>query len=368
MGNLNSKSYIRDSYATGAVTGDTCVGGLVGDIETGGNVDNCYALGDVTGKAGVGGLAGTVGFKGGNNPFSIRNSYAAGHVTGENQIGGLVGSNQGYLLDSYATGRVTGLDANGAIGGLVGLNDFIGSYDSEISNCYATGDVENLAQFATQGRTGGTGGLVGLSRGRVYPTTKPPRYTKAIITDSYATGNVTVAANWQSDWGAVGALVGNNSGVIDNSHATGSINGPDLPNVARDLVGSNTVPDSIVNIPNNITNSNYHDVVAETAAAQQTAAEDAVGQSAAIQQTAEQAGSGPQAYSGQPASRTRGDTLQNLANLLNPANLFQSTANDQLVYSDLGSSYSAHIKSIFANGVEYQLEDNDFNGEDNSAK
>ena len=69
-------------------------------------------------------MGGLVGY----NARSISNSYATGAVTGEYGVGGLVGSNNaGNISNSYSTGFVSG---TGAIGGLVGTSTGtnVGSY------------------------------------------------------------------------------------------------------------------------------------------------------------------------------------------------------------------------------------------------
>ena len=58
-----------------------------------------------TGLASVGGLVGTHWYDG----SVISNSYATGNVTGEHFVGGLVGLVWGgHIRTSYATGDVTG--------------------------------------------------------------------------------------------------------------------------------------------------------------------------------------------------------------------------------------------------------------------
>ena len=116
---------VSGSYATGAVTGDNYVGGLVGDNS--GDISNSYATGSVTGNEDVGGLVG-------DNSGDISNSYATGSVTGNEDVGGLVGDNEkGTVSNSYATGSVTG---SSDVGGLVGWN-----FRGTVSNSYATGAV-----------------------------------------------------------------------------------------------------------------------------------------------------------------------------------------------------------------------------------
>ena len=102
-------------------------------------------------------------------------------VTGED-VGGLVGTNQGRIIGSHVTGRLTGTDL---AGGLAADNG------GEIVHSRASGFV-----------TGGAwvGGLVGWNTGRV--------------AGSYAASRVA---------GAAGGLVGTNSGVVIASYAAGPV-------------------------------------------------------------------------------------------------------------------------------------------------
>ena len=117
----SATSVIINSYAN-VITTSTEVfspGGLVGRNR--GVIRNSYASGDVSGPCDVGGLV-AESFVG----SEIVNSYASGNVhrTGGcmddgtlDSAGGLVGYHRGLLKNSYASGRVSG---SGAIGGLVG--------------------------------------------------------------------------------------------------------------------------------------------------------------------------------------------------------------------------------------------------------
>ncbi|MGD8786569.1 MAG: GLUG motif-containing protein, partial [Phycisphaerales bacterium] len=81
---------ISNCYASGAVTGDHMVGGLVGsNLQA--NISNCYAIGNVSGSSSVGGLAGY------NGQYSIIiNCFAIGHISTVSEsdgVGGFVGGN-----------------------------------------------------------------------------------------------------------------------------------------------------------------------------------------------------------------------------------------------------------------------------------
>jgi hypothetical protein len=136
---FNDKGNISNSYSTGNVSGESDVGGLVG--QNYGTVSNSYSTGNVTGNYDVGGLVAT------NDDGNISNSYSTGNVSGESDVGGLVGQNEGTVSNSYSTGNVTG---NYDVGGLVGTND-----DGNISNSYSTGNVT--------GEENVVGGLVGFN-------------------------------------------------------------------------------------------------------------------------------------------------------------------------------------------------------------
>ncbi len=181
----SSRGSIRDSYASGSVSGVNEVGGLVGLMGTRSDISNSYASGLVSGKDKVGGLVGNKGLN-----SDISGSSATGSVSGVGEVGGLVGSNRGNIRDSYASGSVSGVDE---VGGLVGLMGTM----SDISNSYATGLVSGKDQV---------GGLAGNVT------------SFGDISVSYATGSVFGAEN-------VGGLVGRNSGDTNNSYATGSVVG-----------------------------------------------------------------------------------------------------------------------------------------------
>ncbi len=107
---------IQRIYVSGEVEGDDDVGGLVGQNSSGATTRQSYSTASVTGSADqVGGLAGL-------NQGTVERGYATGAVTGDDQVGGLVGENAatGAVRQSYSTGDVTGVTDNG---GLVGKND-----------------------------------------------------------------------------------------------------------------------------------------------------------------------------------------------------------------------------------------------------
>jgi filamentous hemagglutinin family protein len=134
---------ISNSYATGVVSGNYAVGGLVGRADVS-SITNSYATVDVFGaNNNVGGLVGKA------QNSKISNSYAAGSVTGKDSVGGLIGYKYlGKLSNSYAAGKVTG---NTKTGGLIGNR---------------TGDVSNSfwnTATPTQANGVGSGSSAGIT-------------------------------------------------------------------------------------------------------------------------------------------------------------------------------------------------------------
>ena len=115
---------ISKSYSTGNITATgnvTWIGGFVG-LSSGNtaSISQCYSTGNVT-QTGTGtGIGGFVG----QNYASISNSYATGNVSGNTEVGGLIGeNNSGSISNNYSAGSVSGVGTGTTrIGGLVGLN------------------------------------------------------------------------------------------------------------------------------------------------------------------------------------------------------------------------------------------------------
>jgi hypothetical protein len=223
-------SVVADATATGSVTGDTWVGGLVGVNEGFVQVLDASTAVTVRGDRDVGGL---VGSNLRNN--LVRDSLASGPVIGEgadedrdDRVGGLVGSNRDRetVVNSHATGKVTGTGSD--VGGLVGLNEG----HSVVLESSASGDVtaragvgalvgENRDSTVADSRAAGAvvatstgpvslaGGLVGLNE-------------QGLVHRTAASGPVTASGS------KVGGLVGENrGGTVSRSSATGAVTGGD---------------------------------------------------------------------------------------------------------------------------------------------
>ncbi|MDO8041524.1 YDG domain-containing protein [Janthinobacterium sp. SUN137] len=112
---------VTGSYATGDASGLRNVGGLVGDNRgydgAIAQVSGSYASGNITAiEDNAGGLVGY------NKSGTIADSYASGKVSGDRDVGGLLGFSSratDSVSNSYATGEVQG---NASTGALVGSN------------------------------------------------------------------------------------------------------------------------------------------------------------------------------------------------------------------------------------------------------
>ena len=172
------------------------------------------------GQAASGGALDYAGCLLGRNTGTVTDSYAtcAATATGgtRGQAGGLLGANGityatdaapasvGVVRRSYATGAVT---ADLGAGGLVGIVD--GSAASTVSDSYATGAVSLAAGGVGIPRAGG---LVG-------------RVTFGKVINSRATGDVSTAGTVASG-SDVGGLVGylsSTGGAVRDSYATGNV-------------------------------------------------------------------------------------------------------------------------------------------------
>ncbi|MFC3959196.1 right-handed parallel beta-helix repeat-containing protein [Halovivax cerinus] len=186
-------STISGVTASGTVSGVTNVGGIAGSTGTASTLEDARSSVSVTADpdsgTSAGGLVGS--FDG-----ELLDSSASGEVSGAGDVGGLVGTLDGEIVGSSASGTVTG---DSPVGGLVGV-----AYDDgTISESRASGDVEGENTL---------GGLLGVNRGSVV--------------DSYATGTVTMTSAYDL---AAGGLVGavQSDGTVNRSYATGDVSGDD---------------------------------------------------------------------------------------------------------------------------------------------
>jgi filamentous hemagglutinin family protein len=235
---------IAESYATGNIIGGrSMAGGLVGENNQNGKIENSYATGAMASIYYVGGLSGANhGYIGNSNSRGnisggfypsgglvglnsetgvIVDSRASGNATLRSYlrgVGGLVGANEGMIYRSHASGDVIGGGEN-SVGGLVGTN-----MGGVIRNSSASGDVTVELHSNPKHPIGAAGGLVGSNYNTIERT--------GLIIDSYASGHVV--GSHEAD--AIGGLIGANSGVIERSFASGNVSGK---GIMGSLVGWN---------------------------------------------------------------------------------------------------------------------------------
>ncbi|NHN33062.1 immunoglobulin-like domain-containing protein [Paenibacillus agricola] len=138
----NSESHARLNFRY------TNTGGLVGYNSWDSVIKESYASGDVSSNSAIGGLVG-------NLDGRIENSYATGNVSGTtaNHTGGLVGTSfGGTIVNSYAAGIVS--SGSGLKGGLVGNEDISPNVTSSYWN------VSDNPGLQTVGSASGTDGAV----------------------------------------------------------------------------------------------------------------------------------------------------------------------------------------------------------------
>lgn len=185
---------IFDSEVSGQFDGEPdAIGCLVGFNN--GDITASQASCDITGNSRVGGLVGDNSHQG-----TITASQSSCDIDGQSSIGGLVGDNFGIISDSHASCDVFGTHAG--IGGLVGISE-----QGTISNSHASGEVIGRGMYV--------GGFVGLNG--------------ATISDSHASGSVT--GMWMKVGGFVGENFGSISNCYTSSEVDDGVSDVDPTNV-----------------------------------------------------------------------------------------------------------------------------------------
>jgi trimeric autotransporter adhesin len=264
---------VDSAHATGAVSGEYSVGGLVGDNE--GAINDVYATGAVSGEEWVGGLVG-------ENAGDLSNAYAAGSVSGSHYVGGLVGAHYGGIVTNarYNVDQVT---INGAhrvtLGGLYGgqfqdwmdngrtldIADYAASLPFDAgTGSYLIGSVQGLRDLLGFSHIGGysfrlTSDLdLAAAPGWYIPDFRAAQFDGAGHTianlsidlpfisnvgmfgrvgSASIIGNLNLAGATIVGDENVGALVGQNEGVISNISVAASVNGTAI---VGGLIGENS--------------------------------------------------------------------------------------------------------------------------------
>ncbi|RZU38093.1 filamentous hemagglutinin family protein, partial [Fluviicoccus keumensis] len=120
-------SYSSGSVSNSSYYGSPAnFGGLVGEND--GVIQTSYFAGTVDGTSGIASGANAGGLVGYNSATgTISDSYATGSVTGNAVVGGLIGKNSGAVINTYASNVVSG---GSSVGGLIGANNSDGVQSS----------------------------------------------------------------------------------------------------------------------------------------------------------------------------------------------------------------------------------------------
>jgi len=185
-----NRGTLTDCYSSATVSGQSTLGGLVGNCWHGGYMQDCHSTGNVSGTDnGVGGLVGSCN-------VWITRCYSTGNVTGGNSVGGLVGGSGGFS-GCFATGTVSGsLRVGGLAGGVVG---------GEVRGSYCTGDVFGEEEV---------GALVGHN-GYVHRDDEGTWRAETLIRDSYSLSRVNGSSQW--------SLIGRNEGSVRRCYGLSGI-------------------------------------------------------------------------------------------------------------------------------------------------
>ncbi|MDR1860952.1 MAG: hypothetical protein LBR06_08560 [Bacteroidales bacterium] len=162
MGGICAENYgkpISASHNTGAITGDSQIGGICGKNTTA--INKCDNSGTITGNQDVGGICGA-------NFGSIFGSYNKGKISDAQLAGGICGKNdRGTVSGSYNTGEINGVTA----GGVCGSNLCDIETTAFVTACYNTGTVNGQST---------SGGITGINNGT--------------LSACFSTGNITSAS------------------------------------------------------------------------------------------------------------------------------------------------------------------------------
>ncbi|MGA2191738.1 MAG: GLUG motif-containing protein [Steroidobacteraceae bacterium] len=269
VGGLIGYSYgtVSSSYATGAVSGSLDVGGLAGYNYSGATVIDSYATGRVKGTTAAGGLVGAnsgkvsssfwdtttsglsisaggtglttaqmqttssfTGFTFTTTPGASGNDWVIVDEDGTlNNAGGAAGATFPMLASEYSTTIVNTHQLQ-----LMAMNLGASYSLGQVINASATGsssDVWSSAGFAPIGNSTSpfTGSLNGLEYYIESLTIDLPSANNVGLFGYTGSGsviqNVRLAGQTVSGAGAVGGLVGSNSGAISSSYAEGNVSG-----------------------------------------------------------------------------------------------------------------------------------------------
>ena len=138
------------------ITGNMCVGGLCGLLESDGEVSSCKVSAYVVGSQKVGGICGK------DRGPKIEKCLFAGKVSGGSEVGGILGYNYGggHIIACKVSADIE--TETGYCGGIVGYTNT--STEVVTVSCYATGTMKSTGSKSIDyvgGIYGGFGGVAG---------------------------------------------------------------------------------------------------------------------------------------------------------------------------------------------------------------
>ena len=151
IGDLGGTATFSYGSSSASVTAPfSVIGGAVGGIEANASASYIAVSGSVTGTGSAGkSVGGVAGYIAG----TLSNSYATGDVTGNDRVGGLVGNfDGGTIVNSYAAGNVSGTGSN--VGGVVGQTQSAGSVTKTYWDTTTSGQSVAAGSGSTSGMTG----------------------------------------------------------------------------------------------------------------------------------------------------------------------------------------------------------------------
>ncbi len=183
-----NNTYVDNCYLTGCVSGDSYVGGCVGETYLT-PISGVYSSVNVKGNVYIGGITGD-GYN--SDELPISNCYVMSNIEGNNSVGGIIGLRTGGKIISCSfIGRIGG---SNSIGGICGE----ASQKTIIISCYSAATIT--------GENDGTGGIIGQSKFSQLEDC----FFSGIITGSKYTG------------GLIGKMSG---GYIKHCYAVGNVSG-----------------------------------------------------------------------------------------------------------------------------------------------
>ncbi len=232
---------ITNSFNTGAVTSNSLTGGLVGSNVASSQILNSYSTGAVSSRSGTG--TGFGGLVGGNSGI-IRNSYATGSVTGVTAVGGLIGTNTsaGLTENAYSSGAV-GLfpGGSGSFGGLIGT--IAAGTSPSITGGYYNLTVNPAAPGV--GTNGGTTtpSITGLTSSEMQVAKNFSAFVFTTTTGS--TGNNWVMVNTDGTLNGAGNATGATGPMLSAEYSTNIYSSHQLQLMAMNLAGNYTLKQDI---------------------------------------------------------------------------------------------------------------------------